>query len=141
MNADAAVEIRELKVHFEVKGSLFDDLFSKKKKILKAVDGVSFKIARGEILSLVGESGSGKTTTGKAILQLVKAAEGQIRFFGEEIRPKDRAFMRKFRQSAEMIFQDPYQSINPRNIVMDIVAEPLDVKSSRRNRGRTDYKG
>ncbi len=127
MKTDFAIEVKDLKVYFEIKRALIEDLFSKKKKILKAVDGVSFNLAKGEILSLVGESGSGKTTTGKAILQLLKTEAGEMKFFGEEVRPKDRQFMRRFRQKAQMIFQDPYQSINPRNIVMDIVAEPLDV--------------
>jgi oligopeptide/dipeptide ABC transporter ATP-binding protein len=127
MTIDYAIEVKDLKVYFEIKRGLVEDLFSKKKKILRAVDGVSFNIAKGEILSLVGESGSGKTTTGKAILQLVETENGEIRFFGEEVRPKDRHFMRRFRQKAQMIFQDPYQSVNPRDIVMDIVAEPLDV--------------
>ena len=127
MDNNIAIEVKDLKVHFDIKGSLYDDLFTKKKTVLKAVDGVSFKLAKGEILSLVGESGSGKTTTGKAILHLVELAGGEVRFFGEEVKPKDRAFMKNFRQKAQMIFQDPYQSVNPRNIVLDIVAEPLDV--------------
>jgi len=127
MNSNAAVEVTDLKVYFDVKSTLHEDLFGKKKKILKAVDGVSFHIAKGEIFSLVGESGSGKTTTGKAILQLVNVSDGKIQFFGEEVRPKDRAYMRQFRQKAQMIFQDPYQSVIPREIVMDIVSEPLVV--------------
>ena len=133
MDTEPAVEVTDLKVHFEIKRALTADLFSKGKKVLKAVDGVSFSIGRGEILSLVGESGSGKTTTGKAILQLVKPNEGQIKFFGENVRPDDRRFMRQFRQKAQMIFQDPYQSVNPREIVMDIVAEPLDVNHLAKN--------
>jgi oligopeptide/dipeptide ABC transporter ATP-binding protein len=127
MTTDFAVEVKDLKVYFEIKRGLVEDLFSKKKKILKAVDGVSFNLAKGEILSLVGESGSGKTTTGKAILQLVETETGEVKFFGKEVKPKDRHFMQSFRQKAQMIFQDPYQSVNPRNIVLDIVAEPLDV--------------
>lgn len=126
MTTDFALEIKDLKVHFNMKRALIEDLFSKKKKVLKAVDGISFNLAKGKILSLVGESGSGKTTTGKAILQLVEY-EGEVKFFGEEVKPKDKHFMRQFRQQAQMIFQDPYQSVNPRDIVMDIVAEPLDV--------------
>jgi oligopeptide/dipeptide ABC transporter ATP-binding protein len=127
MDTKAAVEVKDLKVHFEMKRGFSEDLFSKRKQILKAVDGVSFSIAKGETLSLVGESGSGKTTTGKAILQLVRPASGEIRFMGEFVRPDDRAYMKQFRQKAQMIFQDPYQSINPREIVMEIVAEPLDI--------------
>lgn len=127
MSNNNVVDIKDMKVHFDIKRSLSQDIIRKNKIILKAVDGVSFSIGRGEILSLVGESGSGKTTTGKAILQLAPLTEGSVDFLGEEVRQKDKAFMKKFRQEAQMIFQDPYQSINPRNIVMDIVAEPLDV--------------
>jgi len=127
VNADAVVAVRDLKVYFDIKRGFLEDLFSKHKIILKAVDGISFDIARAEIFSLVGESGSGKTTTGKAILQLVKISAGQVSFLGEQIQPKDKTFMHLFRQKAQMIFQDPYQSVNPRNMVMDIVAEPLEV--------------
>jgi peptide/nickel transport system ATP-binding protein len=127
MEANIAVEVKNLKVYFDIKRGFIEEIFSKKKNILKAVDGISFKLAKGEILSLVGESGSGKTTTGKALLQLVEKCAGEIKFFGEEVKPKDKRYMRLFRQKAQMVFQDPYQSVNPRNIVMDIVAEPLDV--------------
>ena len=127
MGDDIIVEVKNLKVYFETKKNLAGDLFHKDKKSLKAVDGVSFQIRKGEILSLVGESGSGKTTTGKAILQLVKPTEGQVFFRGEEVKSRDKYYMKGFRQKAQMIFQDPYQSVNPRNMVLDIVAEPLDV--------------
>lgn len=127
MNSNPIVEVKDMKVHFEIKRSLAKDILSSKKTILKAVDGVDFSIHKGEILSLVGESGSGKTTTGKAILQLVELTSGTIDFMGSRVDPGNRTYMKGFRQSAQMIFQDPYQSINPRNIVMDIVAEPLDV--------------
>jgi peptide/nickel transport system ATP-binding protein len=127
MDKKTIVEVKDLKVHFEMKKSLAGDLFGKDRRVLKAVDGISFQINEGEILSLVGESGCGKTTTGKALLGLVKPTEGSILFKREEIGKYDRAAMRRFRQKAQMIFQDPYQSTNPREIVMDIVAEPLDV--------------
>ncbi len=127
MNNNNVIDIKDIKVHFDIKRSLAQDIIRKNKIILKAVDGVSFSIGKGEILSLVGESGSGKTTTGKAILQLAPLTAGSVDFLGEEVRQKDKAFMKRFRQNAQMIFQDPYQSINPRNIVLDIVAEPLDV--------------
>jgi len=109
--AEKMLEVRDLKVYFEVKKSLASSLFGKP-QVLKAVDGVSFDINRGEILSLVGESGSGKTTTGKAILQLVPVTEGSIRFHGEEI--VGRKDLSEFRKNAQMIYQDPYQSLNPR---------------------------
>lgn len=118
------LEVRDLKVYFEVKKNIASSLFGKP-QILKAVDGVSFAIDRGEILSLVGESGSGKTTTGKAILQLAPVTEGSIVFDGEEIVGKKD--LSEFRRNAQMIYQDPYQSLNPRQYLSDIVGEPLDV--------------
>lgn len=121
------IRIDRLKVYFDLKDSFTSNLLSKKKKQIKAVDDVSLSIGRGEILSLVGESGSGKTTTGKAILQLVKITEGEIFFKGGKVDPDNKEYMKGFRQKAQMIFQDPYQALNPRNLVLDIIAEPLDV--------------
>lgn len=124
---DLLIEVKHLKVYFDLKEGFTTSLLSKNKKQVKAVDDVSFDIKKGEVLSLVGESGSGKTTVGKAILQLVKTTDGKIIFDGEIIRPKDKTFMKQFRQKAQMVFQDPYQALNPRNIILDIIAEPLDV--------------
>ena len=124
--SDKMLEVKDLKVYFEVKKSFTETLFGKK-EILKAVDGVSFEIDRGEILSLVGESGSGKTTTGKAILRLAPVHSGSIRFEGEEIATKDQKDLHEFRKKAQMIYQDPYQALNPRQYIADIVGEPLDV--------------
>lgn len=121
------IEVKNLKVFFDLKEGFTSNLLSKSKKQVKAVDNVSFSIRKGEILSLVGESGSGKTTTGKAILQLVNTTGGEILFNGKIIKSKDKNYMKQFRQKAQMIFQDPYQALNPRNIIMDIIAEPLDV--------------
>ncbi len=120
------LRVEDLKVHFDLKGSVAGSLLGNKKRVLKAVDGVSFNIYEGEILSLVGESGSGKTTIGKAILQLLDETEGRVLFQGEEI-SQDGSQLKAFHRKAQMIFQDPYQSLNPRHYVMDIVAEPLDV--------------
>ena len=121
------IRVDKLKVYFDLKDSFASSLLSKKKKQVRAVDDVSLSIGRGEILSLVGESGSGKTTTGKAILQLTKITGGEIFFQGGKVEPENKEYMKDFRQKAQMIFQDPYQALNPRNLVLDIIAEPLDV--------------
>ncbi|MEG2503027.1 MAG: ABC transporter ATP-binding protein [Anaerovoracaceae bacterium] len=125
-NNTPLLRVDNLTVHFDMKSGFFSSLVSKEKKVLKAVDGVSFDIEKGEILSLVGESGSGKTTTGKAILNLVSPTGGTIEYNGKTL-GKTKEEINAFRQSAQMIFQDPYQSLNPRHYIIDIVAEPLDV--------------
>ncbi len=126
VNAASLITVDNLRVHFAIKEGFFGGLVSKEKKVVKAVDGVSFSIRKGEILSLVGESGSGKTTTGKAILQLIAPTGGTVEFDGAEVK-QDKASLKAFRRKAQMIFQDPYQSLNPRHYIIDIVAEPLDV--------------
>lgn len=121
MSEQPLVSVKNLKVYFDVRGGLFSAV-----KTVRAVDGVSFDIERGEILSLVGESGSGKTTTGKAILRLIKQTAGEVRFMGEPVSEKN-SELHEFRKKAQMIYQDPYQSLNPRQYIIDIVAEPLEV--------------
>lgn len=120
------VKIEDLYVHFDIKQGFLSGLLSSKKKVVRAVDGISLTINRGEILSLVGESGSGKTTVGKAILQLVPSTGGSMEFEGKTV-SGDWQSLSDFRRKAQMIFQDPYQSLNPRHYIIDIVAEPLDV--------------
>lgn len=121
------VKIKDLKVYFDIKRGFLEGVLSKEKLQVKAVDGVSLTIGKGEIVSLVGESGSGKTTIGKAILDLVPTTNGEIIFMGENLRNKNKMEKKLFRQKAQMIFQDPYQSLNPKDIILDIVAEPLMV--------------
>ena len=128
-NSDRIVDIKGLKVQFEIKQSFLNEIFSKQKKIVKAVDGVDLYINKGEILSLVGESGSGKTTLGKAILDLVPVGEGEILFKGVKLDLNDKKAIKKFRQKAQMIFQDPYQSLDPKSLVIDAEAEPLEVNN------------
>lgn len=118
------VEAKDLKVYFKVRQSLIKDIFSKKEKHVKAVDGIDLEIKKGEIVSLVGESGSGKTTTGRAILNLVHH-KGLLKFDDIEYNLKDKRWLRNFRKRAQMIFQDPYQSLNPKYMIIDVVSEPL----------------
>lgn len=121
------VDVRDLKVHFEIRRSFLDTLLGRNKATVKAVDGVTFSLRRGEILSLVGESGSGKTTTGRAILNLVAKSGGEALFDGTSVSNRDREWNRMFRKKAQMIFQDPYQSLNPKDMIVDIVSEPLRI--------------
>ena len=91
----------------------------------KAVDGITFDIKRGETMGLVGESGCGKSTTGRAILQLYKPTEGKVRWEGEDLVPLTGSQLRRFRRRMQMIFQDPYASLNPRMSIGDVIGEPL----------------
>ena len=121
--SDVILEVRDLVKHFPVGGGFFGG----KPAVVKAVDGVSFSIRRGETLGLVGESGCGKTTTGRCILQLEKPTSGQIIFEGQELTAFSEKELRKVRRRMQVIFQDPYSSLNPRMTVGQIIAEPLAV--------------
>ena len=113
------VDVRDLKEYFPVNTGFFTQ------KPLKAVDGVSFTIQRGETLGLVGESGCGKTTVGRTILHLYKPTDGEVIYDGRPIKTKED--IKWFRTKSTMVFQDPYSSLNPRMTVSDIIGEPLDV--------------
>jgi oligopeptide transport system ATP-binding protein len=115
------LEVTDLVKHFPVKRGLLIDPVDR----VRAVDGVSFSVARGETLGLVGESGSGKSTVCRAILQLLKPTSGSVRFEGREIAGLSQRQMRPLRSEMQMIFQDPYASLNPRKRVGQIVGEPL----------------
>ena len=114
--ADELVRVRGLFKHFPVKAS--DD-------VVRAVDGVTFEILRGETLGLVGESGCGKSTVGRCLLRLIEPTRGEISFRGEDVLALPTNELRRLRREMQIIFQDPYASLNPRMKVRDIVAEPL----------------
>lgn len=114
------LEVDNLKVHFPIRGGFFGRTLAH----VKAVDGVSFSIEKGKTYGLVGESGSGKTTTGRAIIGLNKITSGTVTFEGKDITDLRRA-SKDIRRDIQMIFQDPYSSLNPKKRVIDIVAEPL----------------
>ena len=120
---DALLEVRNLVKHFHVGGGLFGGTPG----VVRAVDGVSFSIRRGETLGLVGESGCGKTTTGRCILQLERPTSGQIIFEGRDLTTLSEEELRPIRRKIQVIFQDPYSSLNPRMTVGQMIAEPLAV--------------
>ncbi|MEW6150485.1 MAG: oligopeptide/dipeptide ABC transporter ATP-binding protein [Pseudomonadota bacterium] len=115
------LQVNDLKKHFPVKTGLF----SRKSEFVYAVDGVSFEIARGETLSLVGESGCGKSTVGRAILRLFDITSGQVILDGKRIDDAAPGTMRQMRRRVQVVFQDPFSSLNPRMRVRDILAEPI----------------
>ena len=121
---DIILDVKDLKMHFPVTSGL---LFQRTVAHIKAVDGVSFQVKRGETLGLVGESGCGKTTTGRCILQLYKPTAGEIYFNGEELSGLSGRQMRAKRREMQVIFQDPYSSLNPRMTAGNIIGEPLIV--------------
>ncbi len=115
--------VRDLKKHFPVRGGLF----ARVREYVKAVDGVTFSIAAGETLGLVGESGCGKTTVGRTILRLIPTTSGVVEFEGDDILRLDRQRLREKRRRMQIVFQDPYGSLNPRMTVEQIVGEALEV--------------
>src|SRR5882724_885391 len=115
-NNQELVRVRGLVKHFPVEGS--DD-------VVRAVDGVSFEIFHGETLGLVGESGCGKSTVGRCLLRLIEPTKGEIAFEGRDVVTMGRRELRELRREMQIVFQDPYASLNPRMKVRDIIAEPL----------------
>jgi ABC-type oligopeptide transport system ATPase subunit len=130
------VEVRNLTKHFTRGGGLFTPA-----SIVHAVDDVSFDIQEGETFGLVGESGSGKSTVGRCLLRLTEPTSGEIRWRGEDVRAFDRTRLRAARRDMQMIFQDPYSSLNPRLRVGDIVEEPLIIHQIGSRRERRDQVG
>ncbi|HEY7219310.1 MAG TPA: dipeptide/oligopeptide/nickel ABC transporter ATP-binding protein, partial [Candidatus Binatia bacterium] len=133
----ALLEVKDLTKHFDVSGGWPSRLITGR-KILKAVDGVSFAVPEGKVFGLVGESGCGKSTTARLITRLIAATAGEVYFDGREIlRLPDKA-VRQLRKQIQIIFQDPYASLNPRMKVVDIVGRPVTIFDGIRGRKRVD---
>lgn len=128
------LQVRNLVKHFPVKGSLF----SRKVARVHAVDGVSFDLAKGDTLGLVGESGSGKSTTGRSILRLIEPTSGQIEFEGRDVMSLSKHALRRLRRDMQIIFQDPYASLDPRMTVASIVGEGIEIHRLAGNRAQRE---
>src|SRR6476469_10056129 len=126
---ETLVSVRGLMKHFPVEGS---------DEVVRAVDGVSFDIFAGETLGLVGESGCGKSTVGRCLLRLIEPTAGEVTFAGEDVISVDKKRLRQLRREMQIIFQDPYASLNPRMKVGDIVGEPLVIHNEGRPGDRND---
>ncbi len=133
MGNEVLLEVKNLKKYFKVKKGFFSS-----KSYVKAVDGVSFTINRGETLGLVGESGCGKTTTGRTIIKLYEPTGGKIIYNGEDITNYDYNKVLPFRRKIQMIFQDPYASLDPRMTVGDIIGEAIDIHKLAVGKERTE---
>jgi oligopeptide transport system ATP-binding protein len=117
------LDVKHLKKHFPIKGGVF----SKTIGYVYAVDDINFTLEKGETLGLVGESGCGKSTTGRTILRLIEPTDGAIYFEGQDITGLDKGAMRALRREMQIIFQDPYASLNPRMTIGSIIGEPLEI--------------
>ena len=119
------LEVQDLKKYFPVERSLLDRLFSRERRFVRAVDGVSFTLEKGEVLALIGESGCGKTTTGRVVLRLIEPTAGKVFFNGIEVTALSDEEMRRLRRRMQMIFQDPYASLNPKMRIGRMLEHPL----------------
>jgi oligopeptide/dipeptide ABC transporter ATP-binding protein len=124
---DIELKVTNLKKWYPVRKSILSTLLSRKTQYVKAVDGISFHVKKGEIFGLAGESGCGKTTAGKSVLRIIEPTSGEVQFQGREIISLGKQEMKHLRKEMQIIYQDPYESLNPRMNVYDIIAEPINI--------------
>lgn len=128
------LEVRDLRVHFPIRSGVFSRVTGQ----VRAVDGLSFDVKRGETLGLVGESGCGKTTAGRAILRLLQPTSGSVKFEGKEVTTLSRAELRAMRRRMQIVFQDPYSSLNPRLTIGNMLSEALEIHNLARGNAARD---
>jgi peptide/nickel transport system ATP-binding protein len=126
------LQVRGLRKYFPIRGGVFSRVVAN----VKAVEDVSFDVKRGEVVGLVGESGSGKTTAGRAILRLIEPSAGEVKFEGVDVAKLPKAQMREYRKQMQIIFQDPFASLNPRMSVGDIIGEALTIHNLARGKAK-----
>lgn len=127
MKEETELRVLNLKKWFPLRKGLISSIFSRKEEHVKAVDGISFEVRKGEIFGLAGESGCGKTTTGKTILRLIEPTSGEVYFQGENVFALGKSEMKQLRRKMQIIYQDPYESLNPRMNIFDIISEPISI--------------
>ena len=132
------IELHGVRVHFPLRQGLFEAFRGRPRGAVRAVDGVDLRVGASEVVALVGESGCGKTTTGRALVRLAPITAGRVVLDGEDVTNLGGAALRAYRRRVQIIFQDPYESLNPKQTVHDIVAEPLEVHGLARGAEREE---
>jgi oligopeptide transport system ATP-binding protein len=126
-DGDTLLRVKGLTKHFTLHGDIYSRLAGEKSQVLKAVDGIDFHIQRGETLGLVGESGCGKSTTARLVTRLIEPTAGEVALKGENLLAFSRSRMKEARKEVQLVFQDPYSSLNPRKTIMHILSRPMEI--------------